>query len=132
MKRNIVTKWLIALSYKTKFAKIFLLVCYLLFILYDLTIRMSNISTSFYDYVKILIICLIAWFGVKFVFWFQIKSPFYNEVFFNVASLFLLVVMLFVAIINILSFNSGAFVFLVISLSVIEVQRLRKENVFKT
>lgn len=132
MKRNIVTKWLIALSYKTKFAKIFLLVCYLLFILYDLTIRMSNISTSFYDYVKILIICLIAWFGVKFVFWFQIKSPFYNEVFFNVASLFLLVVMLFVAIINIVSFNSGAFVFLVISLSVIEVQRLRKENVFKT
>lgn len=130
MKQNAVTKWLIFFSYKTKYVKIALPVFYLLFMLCNFVTH-TNVSDVFYEYVKILVICLIAWFGVRFVFWFQIKSPFYNEVFFNAASLFLMVVMLLVAIINILLFSPAAFVFLVIPLSVVEVQRLRKENTFE-
>ena len=130
MKQNAVTKWLIFFSYKTKYVKIALPVFYLLFMLCNFVTH-TNVSDVFYEYVKILVICLIAWFGVRFVFWCQIKSPFYNEVFFNAASLFLMVVMLLVAIINILLFSPAAFVFLVILLSVVEVQRLRKENTFE-
>ena len=130
MKQNAVTKWLIFFSYKTKYVKIALLVFYLLFMVCNFVTH-TNVSDVFYEYVKILVICLIAWFGVRFVFWFQIKSPFYNEVFFNAASLFLMVVMLLVAIINIVLFSPAAFVFLVVLLSVVEVQRLRKENTFE-
>ena len=130
MKQNAVTKRLISLSYKTKYVKIALPVLYLLFMLCDLFTH-TNASDVIYEYVKILVICLIAWFGVRFVFRFQIKNPFYNEVFFNAASLLLLVVMLLAAIINIVLFSPAAFVFLVVSLSVVEVQRLRKENTFE-
>jgi len=128
-KENKVTKWLISLSAKTKLGFIIFAIISATLILYDILVYKSNIL----EYFKALIICILVWFGVKFVFWFQIKNPYYNEIFFNVASLFILIITIIVSVMNIVSFimygfNSGAFIFSVIPLSVISVQSLRKEK----
>ena len=128
-KENKVTKLLIGLSAKTKLGFIIFAIISAALILYDILVYKSNIL----EYFKALIICILVWFGVKFVFWFQIKNPYYNEIFFNVASLFMLIITIIVSVMNIVSFimygfNSGAFIFSVIPLSVISVQSLRKEK----
>ncbi len=132
-KENMVTKWLIELSNKIKYGFVALAVCYFFLILSDVFIHKSNISVNIFEYIKTLVICISVWFGVKFVFWFQIKNPCYSEMFFNIASVFVLIVTLLMSIVNIVSFilygfNSGAFVFPVISLSVVKVQKSRKER----
>ena len=135
-KENLITKWLILLSGKIKINFAILAAAYLFLILYDVIFLKNNIFENYLEYIKTIIISVLVWWGIKFVFWFQIKNPYYNEVFFNVASVFTIVITLIISIVNILSFilygfNSVAFVFPLIPISVINVQKYRKENISK-
>ena len=101
-KENVITKWLILLSGKTKINFAILAAAYLFLILYDVIFLKNNIFENYLEYIKTIIISVLVWWGIKFVFWFQIKNPYYNEVFFNVASVFTIVITLIISIVNIL------------------------------
>ena len=129
-KPNKITDFLIYLSEKFKFfATAYFIYCIIL-VLYNIIFQQISFPGILFEYAKTLIISILIWFGVKFVFWVQIKNPLCNDTFFNLASICILAGILIISVSAFITyfqgFNNGAFIFPVAALSVIRIQKSRK------
>ncbi len=113
---------------------IFLGVCiyFLFLIVYDIFVFERGKEEILITYIGGAVVCILAWFAMKFVLWIQIKNPMCSEKAFNFFSIFFLAVFALVTLILFFEFLFGEFVigiFIspVACLSVIHTQGKRKE-----
>ncbi|MBE6681868.1 MAG: hypothetical protein E7600_06265 [Ruminococcaceae bacterium] len=105
---------------------------FLLLIVYDLLVFARSKEEILVTYICGAVVCVLAWFAMKFVLWIQVKNPVCTEKVFNFFSMFFLTGFALAALILffeflLCNFVIGAFISPVVCLSVIHTQGKRKE-----
>lgn len=111
---------------------IFTIIYFLILITYDIVFLKRNTQSMIMSYLLALIVCVFAWFGVRFVLWVQIKNSFCTEDIFNIISLIAMFVFIVSSVILgieyfVNDFVVAAFVCPTAFLSAVDVQKYRKE-----
>lgn len=130
LNNNKLSGTLICLSKKTKVFYLSFAVYFIALILYDLFVYKRALKEIMISYLFVLIIGIFVWFGVKFVFWLQIKNSLCSERILNVFTLVAIVVFGVSSLIMgvqyfIDDFTVSAFIAPIAITSLIQVQSLR-------
>lgn len=127
---NRITAFLVGLSNKTKWIATVMGLYFVLLITYDFMKFQRTAEDVVISYICVIIVCVVVWFGVRGVFWTQIKNTMCSERVLNVFTIIALAVFGFSSIVLgiqylIDGFLVAAFVSPIAVLSIISVQKLR-------
>lgn len=127
---NRITVFLVSLSNKTKRIATVMGLYFVLLIIYDLMKFQRTAEDVVISYICVIIVCVVVWFGVRGVFWIQIKNTMCSERVLNVFTIIALAVFGFsIIVLGIQYFIDGflvaTFVSPIAGLSIISVQKLR-------
>lgn len=129
-KINNTSRILVNLSKKTKIIALVIISYFMFLVLYDLIVFDRTFKDIIITYLSVIIIGIFAWFGLRFVFWLQIKNRNCPEKYLNILVLVALIVFgvssIFMGIQYFIDgFLISAFIAPIAFLSLIKVQFLR-------
>lgn len=83
-KTNKTSDILINSSKKTKIIDIVIIAYFVILVLYDLVVYARAFNDIITTYLSVMVVGIFVWFGIRFVFWFQIRNKYCPEKYLNI------------------------------------------------